>query len=229
VQLTPEAASLYKGITPGPYLDLEVSDTGQGMQSLVLERIFDPFFTTKEPGKGTGMGLAVVYGIINSLGGTIQATSQPGRGATFQVLLPIATGSVPAAEPEVQPQLSKGTGRILFVDDDQDFFQTGQRMLARLGYEVLAYKNSLEALREFQARPRHFDLIVSDQTMPGLTGLELAAACSKLRPDIPILLCTGFNETVTPEKLLAAGIREVVLKPFGLHQISQIIKEALKK
>jgi two-component system cell cycle sensor histidine kinase/response regulator CckA len=229
VQLSPEETSLYEGIAPGPYLELRVSDTGQGLEPGIQERIFEPFFTTKEPWKGTGMGLSVVYGIVKSLEGTIKVSSQPGQGTTFQVLFPVVEVKIPEAEPEVRPPLSRGEGHILFVDDDQDFFPAGQRMLTELGYEVSAFDSSLEALKEFQAQPQQFDLIICDQTMPGLTGLELAAAFSRLRPDLPIILCTGFSETVTPEKARAAGVREVVTKPFDLRQIGESIKKVLKK
>jgi signal transduction histidine kinase len=219
----------YENLPRGAYLDLRVSDTGHGMEPVVQERIFDPFFTTKEPWKGTGMGLAVVYGIVKSMKGVIQVCSQPGSGTTFQVLLPLAAGGLPEAAPDVLTPLSRGVGRILFVDDDEDFFRAGHRMLTGLGYEVVSYDNSLKALEEFKAQPHRFDLIISDQTMPGLTGLELAAACIHLRPDIPFILSTGFSETVTPEKVRATGIREVVAKPFNLHQIGEIIENVFKE
>jgi len=229
VHLTPEETSLYEGIAPGPYLELRVSDTGPGLDPETRERIFEPFFTTKEPWKGTGMGLAVVYGIVKSMAGTIKVISQPGQGATFLVLLPMVEVELAQAEHEIIRPLSKGAGRLLFVDDDVDFFQAGQRMLTELGYEVAAFGNSLEALQEFQAQPQQFDLLICDQTMPGLTGLELAAACSRVRPDLPIILCTGFSEIITSEKVRAAGVREVVTKPFDLRQIGETIKKVLKK
>jgi|GEM_PF-4577726 PAS domain S-box-containing protein len=229
VHLTPDETSLNEGITPGPYLELRVSDTGPGLDPEIQERIFEPFFTTKGPWKGTGMGLAVVYGIVKSMDGSIKVTSQPGQGATFLVLLPMVEVGLAQGEPEILAPLSKGVGRILFVDDDEDFFQAGQRMLKELGYEIAAFDNSQEALKKFQAQPRQFDLLICDQTMPGLTGLELAAACSQVRPDLPIILLTGFSESVTPEKVRAAGIREVVTKPFDLRQIGESIKKILKK
>ncbi len=220
--------SLYEGFHSGPCLELRVSDTGQGMEPAVLERIFEPFFTTKEPGKGTGMGLAMVYGIVKEHEGIILATSQPGQGSTFRVLFPIVEGR-PAEDPtESLMPISKGKERILFVDDDEDFFLAGQRMLTALGYEVVALSSSLRALEEFQSQPHRFDLIISDQTMPGLTGLELATACSHVRPDIPFILFTGYKDTVITEKAQAAGIREVVIKPFNLHQIGEVIKKVLK-
>jgi signal transduction histidine kinase/CheY-like chemotaxis protein len=228
-QISPEERSAYGEIAPGLYADLRISDTGCGMEPEVMSRIFDPFYTTKDPSKGTGMGLAVVYGIIKNHGGTIKAASQPGQGTTFQVLLPQV--QVPATEeaPEVPVQVIKGSGRILFVDDDPDFRQACQMMLVVLGYQVAAYDHGLKALNAFSANPGDFDLIICDLTMPGLTGLELAAACSRLRPDIPIILCTGFNESVTPEKVRGAGIREVVIKPFQLQQLSEIIRNSVKE
>ncbi|MFZ5452537.1 MAG: PAS domain S-box protein [Thermodesulfobacteriota bacterium] len=231
--ISPQEKSLgygsFENLPPGSYLELLVSDTGHGMEPAVLERIFDPFFTTKEPWKGTGMGLAVVYGIVKSLNGEIQVTSQPGRGTTFRVLLPLAEGELPEAAPEVATPLARGAGRILFVDDDEDFFPAGQRMLAELGYEVVSYSSSLKALEDFATQPHRFDLIISDLTMPGLTGLELATACLYLRPEIPFILATGFSETVTPEKVRTAGIREVVAKPFNLRQIGEIIERLFKE
>ncbi|MDD2902151.1 MAG: PAS domain S-box protein [Syntrophales bacterium] len=218
----------YANLPPGSYLELMVSDTGHGMEPAVMARIFDPFFTTKEPWKGTGMGLAVVYGIVKTLNGGIQVTSQPGQGATFRVLLPVAEGGPPEAIPEFLTPLSRGRGCILFVDDDEDFFPAGQRMLAELGYEVVSYNSSLKALEDFAAQPHRFDLIISDLTMPGLTGLELATACLHLRPDIPFILATGFSETVPPEKVRSTGVGEVVAKPFNLHQIGEIIKNVFK-
>jgi signal transduction histidine kinase/CheY-like chemotaxis protein len=231
VKLSPEEISPYEGMHPGPYLEMSVGDTGGGMEPAVLERIYEPFFTSKGPGKGTGMGLAVVYGLVKSLGGTIQATSQPGWGTTFQVLFPLAPDASAEAEPEVslsQPAFP-GSACILFLDDDEDFFLAGRQMLTGLGYEVVALKNSFQALKEFRTQPQRFDLIISDQTMPGLTGLDLAGACKRLRPDVPIILCTGFSEMVTPEKIRSAGIREVVAKPFDLQQISSAIQKTLKK
>jgi PAS domain S-box-containing protein len=221
--------SSFEGLQPGPYLELKVSDTGEGMDSQVLERIFEPFFTTKEPGKGTGMGLAMVYGIVKDHEGMILVDSQPGQGSTFRVLLPVIEAQLVEVATELSRPLPKGKGRILFVDDDRDFYLAGQRMLAVLGYEVVAHSSSRRALEEFKSQPRRFDLIISDQTMPGLTGLELVTSCIQVRPDIPIILCTGYNETVTPEKAQAAGIREVVNKPFNLRQIGEIVKKVLKK
>jgi PAS domain S-box-containing protein len=230
VQLSPEENVTYKGgWLPGPFLELRVGDTGHGMEPEVLERIFDPFFTTKDPGKGTGLGLSVVYGIIKDHEGVIQATSTPGKGTTFRVLFPEVQVPLLEVTHEESQQIYKGSGHILFVDDDVDFFQMGKEMLGSLGYRVAAYESSIVALDIFKANPHRFDLIICDQTMPGLTGLELAVACSRLRPDIPIILCTGFSESITPEKVKAAGIDEVVTKPYNLHQISKIIKKVLKK
>ena len=221
--------SLYEGLQPGSYLELKVSDTGSGMDSQVLDRIFEPFFTTKEPWKGTGMGLAMVYGLVKDHEGVILADSQPGQGSTFRVLLPVVEAQLVEVATEISRPLPKGKGRILFVDDDRDFYLAGQRMLAVLGYEVVAHSSSRRALEEFKSQPRRFDLIICDQTMPGLTGLELAAACLSLRPNVPFILVTGFSETVTPGKVQDLGIEEVVTKPFNLKQIGEIVKKVLKK
>ena len=226
--LPPEAIAgtpLFQDMQPGPYVELRVRDTGAGMEPQVMERIFEPFFTTKDQEKSTGMGLSVAYGIIKEHGGVIRAASRPGEGATFQVFLPVVEDTALAAgETLVAAPLAKPVERILFVDDDADFFQAGKQMLMQLGYEVVSHDNSLEALAEFEAQPDSFDLVISDQTMPGLTGLELAEACFRLRPDTPFVLATGYIETIQPEVVRDMGIREVVAKPFNLRQIGDVIK-----
>jgi PAS domain S-box-containing protein len=226
--LPPEAIAgtpLFKDMQPGPYVELRVRDTGCGMEPQVMERIFEPFFTTRGPEKSSGMGLAVAYGIVKEHGGVIRAASQPGAGTTFQVFLPVAEdAALVESEPVVAEPLAKPVERILFVDDDADFFEVGKQMLVELGYEVVSHDNSLEALAEFEAQPDSFDLVISDQTMPGLTGLELAEACFRLRPDTPFVLATGYVETIQPETVRNMGIREVLAKPFNLRQIGDVIK-----
>ena len=161
----------------------------------VLDRIFDPYFTTKEVGEGTGLGLAVTHGILASHDGAITVQSTPGAGTTFEIYLPqIPQSPEPVTSPAAS--LPHGTGRILFVDDEAVLARVSQSMLARCGYDVVSRTSSIEALEAFRAMPHRFDLVVTDQTMPQMTGEELAQALRRIRPDIPIILCTGFSHTM---------------------------------
>ncbi|MBW1796685.1 MAG: response regulator, partial [Deltaproteobacteria bacterium] len=193
------------GLAPGPYVRLSVSDTGHGMDQATMERIFDPFFTTKPVGDGTGMGLATVHGIITSHGGAITVHSELEKGTTFDVYFPRFESGV-ALEAEMAEPLPRGNERILFVDDEEPLVRMGQQMLERLGYHVTARTSSVEALEAFRAQPDRFDLVITDQTMPNMTGVELAKELMRIRPDIPIILITGFSEIVPPEKAKKMGI-----------------------
>jgi len=212
-------------LKPGPYLRLAVSDTGQGMTREVMERIFEPFFTTKKPEEGTGMGLAVVYGIVKSYGGCITVYSEVGQGTTFNVLIPQIAGEPEPAR--ISPKILQGTERILLVEDDWVELRSFQNMLERFGYRVTARADSLEALALFEKDPDGFDLVITDLTMPKMTGVQLAEALLRIRGDIPIILCTGFSEMVSGEKAKTKGIREFVMKPFGVSEISEIIRRVL--
>ncbi|OEU80238.1 MAG: hypothetical protein BA872_06220 [Desulfobacterales bacterium C00003060] len=214
------------GFVPGPHLRLTVSDTGHGMTPDVLERIFDPFFTTKEPGEGTGMGLSVVHGIVKSLGGTITVDSQPGKGSTFRIYLPLAEREL---EPEVETEKTVPTGdeRILFIDDEQVLANMGKQMLDRLGYEVASRTSSIEALELFRAQPDRFDLVITDMTMPNMTGEKLAAEIMNIRPDIPIILCTGFSKHISEEKAKEMGIRAFIMKPLARRDLADTIRKVL--
>jgi PAS domain S-box-containing protein len=214
-------------MNPGPYVRLTVSDTGHGMNRDVMDRIFDPFFTTKAQGKGTGLGLAVVHGIVKSLAGTITVYSEPGIGSVFRVFLPrLASSNAP--ETEVNAQIPTGDERILFVDDEKTLVDLGRQMLEHLGYQVTAKASSIEALEAFRSQPDHFDLVITDQTMPDLTGMELAIELIKIRPDIPIILCTGFSELITPERAKALRIRQVLMKPLEMRRLALSIRELLE-
>jgi signal transduction histidine kinase/CheY-like chemotaxis protein len=220
---TDKAFQLY----PGLYLCLAVRDTGHGIDPLIMDRIFDPYFTTKPPGEGTGMGLALVHGIVKSYGGETFVISQPGKGATFQIYLPRIM------EPEEEtimtmPKCISGQGeRILFVDDEGHILSLVEQMLESLNYRVVAKTNSLEALEEFRMNPDLFDLVITDQTMPGLTGFDLAKKMLTIRPEIAIILCTGYSELVNEEQVKAAGIRKFILKPILKSQLSILIREVL--
>ena len=221
-------ASQYPELNPGKYQRLSVSDTGHGMDQVTLARIFDPFFTTKEQGEGTGMGMSVVHGIIKNHGGAIMVYSEPGVGSTFHVYLPVYD-SDEVTQPHISESTApaKGTERILYVDDEELLVGFAEEMFSSLGYQVTIRTSSLEALELFKQDPDSFDLIITDQTMPKMTGYELAKELMKIRPDIPVILCTGFSATITPAKAKAAGIRELVMKPLLIWQIAKTIRDVL--
>jgi CheY-like chemotaxis protein len=222
------AAAPGADLKPGPYLRLTVTDTGTGMNKEVMERAFDPFFTTKNPGEGSGMGLAVVHGIVRDQGGAITVHSEPGKGSAFSVFLPRISGeeSGPAAE-AAYPET--GHGRILLVDDEQVQVETVKNVLERLGYTVTTATLGQEALGLFQRDPEAYDLVITDQTMPHMTGLELAKNILRIRPGLPIVLTTGFSEIVDADAARAAGIRRFQMKPFSLREMAETVRSALKK
>ena len=223
-----QAATQYHDLTPGDHLRLTVSDTGRGMAADEIERIFDPFFTTKAPGEGTGMGLAVVHGIIKNLGGDISVDSLPGKGTTFGVLFPMAKGEA-APKREVVAPIPKGNERILIVDDEKTMVDVIQTMLENLGYTVTAKTSSIETLETFRMQPDKFDLIITDMTMPNMTGMDLANVVMKIRPDIPIILCTGFSELIDEDRAKAMDIRAFVMKPVVMTKMAEVIRKALDK
>ena len=193
VVVDPSMTTFSQDFGIGPCVRLAVSDTGHGISPKTLERIFDPFFTTKKRGEGTGLGLSVVHGIIMNHGGDIAVSSEPEKGTTFEVFLPVIEHSVDLPEKQKGEGVSRGTERILFVDDEEDLVYAGEKMLKRLGYEPAVFQNSLEALEAFRAGPDQFDLIITDQGMPHMTGTELAREALRIRPGIPIILCSGFS------------------------------------
>jgi PAS domain S-box-containing protein len=228
VAVSQKTAAQNPDLKPGPYVKLTIEDTGTGMTREVQDRIFDPFFTTKRRGEGMGMGLPVVLGIVRSHGGTITVSTAPGKGTTFEVYLPAAKGNFKPAPPPAGRVL-KGKGRVLFVDDEDILVRTVPRMLERLGYSVTALSDPREALALFRQRPRDFDLVITDETMPGLTGEKLAREMLTVRPDIPIILSTGYSEAVREEEIRSLGIREFIMKPFSTGEIAEKIQAALKK
>ncbi len=210
----------------GEYTVLSVSDTGTGIAPEVLPKIFNPYFTTKMVGKGTGMGLAITHGIVADYGGAIIVDSQAGKGTTFQVYLPVADQQEEPAAEDAGP-LPRGGERILFVDDEKLLVQMGKEMLSRLGYKVTTRDNSLEALATFQHSPADFDLVITDQTMPNMTGLDLARRMLQIRPDMPIILCTGYSNLVDATKAKSLGIKEFALKPLTTGMVAKLIRKAL--
>ena len=216
-------------ITPGSYLFLKVGDTGQGMEKDVIERIFDPYFTTKNKDKGTGLGLAVVYGIVKEYGGDIRVYSEPGNGTVFTIYLPQLMDDSVLPESLPDETLPHGHENILFVDDEMQIINIAQQMLYKLGYSVTAIRSSLDALEIFRAQPDNFDIVITDMTMPKMTGDKLAVELLKIRPDIPIILCTGFSGTISEEKAKALGVREFVMKPVIMSRLANILRKVLDK
>ncbi|MDY6851149.1 MAG: response regulator, partial [Thermodesulfobacteriota bacterium] len=204
-----------QGLDPVPesYLRLTVSDTGPGMAQDVRERIFDSYFTTKEE-NGTGLGLPIVQGIVTSHGGEILVFSEEGKGTSFEVLLPRTASEVTARKDQLTI-LPAGSERILVVDDEKAVVDVWLYMLNEFGYEVVTNTSSLEALNVFQTQPDNFDIVITDHTMPDMTGVELTREIKNIRPDIPIIMCTGCDNLITPEEAMEIGISEVVTKPIG--------------
>lgn len=212
----------------GPHVRLCVADTGVGMDEEVLAHIFEPFFTTKSVGDGTGLGLSTVYGIVQDHGGGIRVTSRPGHGTAFDVFFP-------AMEPAqnrtgvTAADLPGGGNSILFIDDEQSIADLGREALQRLGYRVTALTDGITALEIFRADPGRFDLVVTDQTMPDITGDQLTREFRSIRPDIPIILCTGYSESITPERASALGINEFAYKPVGASSLGRLVRAVLDR
>ncbi len=216
----------YLGMEPGSYLKMSVSDTGIGMDRAVLDRIFDPFFTTKSPTEGTGMGLAVVHGIVKGHGGGITVKSIPGKGSVFDVYFP-RTDLSDAEEGEGPSSFPKGTESILLVDDEEAIIEMAQSMLRRLGYQVTVVNDSLEAREIFRKEPGAFDLVITDHTMPRMTGTELAKDLMEIQPKIPVILCTGYSEMINREMAKDLGIREFIMKPVARSELAHAIRRVL--
>jgi PAS domain S-box-containing protein len=209
----------------GEYLCLSVKDSGIGMTEEVLEHIFEPFFTTKEIGKGTGMGLAIIHGIIRSHGGAITVESEPGKGSQFNVYLPLIQGEYHTESHPVTQ--AKGNRTILLVDDEDIILKSIQRVMKGFGFDVITVKSGLEAIEVFSRIPECIDLVVTDMTMPGMTGIELTRKLIDVRSDIPIILCTGFNDAVNPQRARSMGIKGVLEKPADINELKSAIDQAL--
>jgi CheY-like chemotaxis protein len=228
VEIDAAVAASPPALPPGWYVRVRVRDTGAGIPVDVVDRVFEPFFTTKGIGEGTGMGLAIVHGIVTSHGGAMAVDSTLGEGTTFTLYLPqMAQDPAPPAAPPA-PVVPQGKGRLLLVDDEEVLARLGQALLERLGYEVAAYTSSLAALEAFQAEPSRFDLIITDQTMPVMSGATLVAELRHIRPDIPIILCTGFSHLMNAEKAEALGVDAFVLKPGVTQELAATIQQVLE-
>jgi CheY-like chemotaxis protein/two-component sensor histidine kinase len=220
----PEDVEARDRLGDGPLVKLEVADDAGGIDPAILDNIFDPFFTTKKPGSGTGMGLALVHGIVSSHGGAVTVESEPGRGSTFRVYLPAAERAAgPVKErPRAMPRVR---GRALFVDDEAGLADVGGRMLEAMGFTADAETDPLRALEMFEKDPGAYDLVVTDQTMPGLAGADLARAVLEKRPDMPVIMCTGFSETMTRERAAELGVRGYLLKPVLRKDLARAVAE----
>ena len=213
-------------LNPGRYLTLAVKDTGHGMDRDVMQRIFDPYFTTNSA-EATGMGLAVAHGIVKGHGGGIGVRSEPGQGAEFRVYLPLLEPRTPEREmPSPEPP-GVAAQHILVVDDEEQIIDIARQILERLGYRVTTHTSSLEALEAFRAGPHEFDLVITDMTMPNMTGVELTPRLLDIRPDIPIILCTGYSEIVDEERARSIGIRRFVMKPVATNEITRVVRQVL--
>ena len=228
VDIGAEAAARVPGLKAGPYVRLTVEDTGAGIPMEMIPRIFDPFFTTKGQAEGTGMGLAVVHGIVTGSGGAISVESKIGRGSVFQVYLPEVKSEPAPAEDQSGP-LPGGHERILVVDDERSQAESLHDILERLGYEVTFETDSVKALALIRSRPEAFDLVVTDQTMPHLVGTRLAEEAMRVHPDLPVVLCTGFSDSVSERTASGLGIRDVVMKPFTIREMAVAIRRALDR
>jgi CheY-like chemotaxis protein len=216
-------------LTSGVYCRLSVRDTGHGMDQATMRRVFDPYFTTKEQGEGTGLGLASARAIIESCQGAIQVSSAAGRGSTFQVFLPICDDPDADKEEPSEEALSipRGTERVLFIDDDPPIVSIVSVFLQRLGYGVQTCKDGVEALDVFQSTPGAFDIVITDYTMPHMTGVTLAARLRAIRPNIPLILCSGGNDMLHAGVAIEAGFSEFLHKPVNLAELARAIRRTL--
>jgi CheY-like chemotaxis protein len=206
---------------------LTVSDTGCGMDAATRQRVFEPFFTTKAPGEGTGLGLSVVHGIVRSHRGAIRLRSEAGRGTTFEIYLPTIVAQ-PLPDSEKPDEIPCGHGeRILFVDDEMLLVRLGERILRQSGYAVEGEDRALAALARLEREPQAFQLIVTDQTMPGLTGLEFARRVQALRANLPVVLMSGYSLALTPEQIRESGVREVLTKPYTAATLAAAVRRHL--
>jgi CheY-like chemotaxis protein len=222
----PQSNGDIHGMKPGLYVKLVVRDTGTGIPPDIVDKIFDPFFTTKGLGKATGLGLSVVHGIVKQHGGYITVENGPDRGSTFTVYFPRIGGGLEtdAVSDDVIPT---GSERILFVDDEEALVDIGEKLLAKLGYNVVSRTSSGDALALVNEDPSRFDLVITDQTMPEMTGIELAREILAIRADMPIIMCTGFSHTANEESAKAAGIKAFAMKPLTKREIAKTIRKVL--
>jgi len=226
VRIEPDATDIPPDMKPGGYTRLTLTDTGVGMTPEVMARIFEPFFTTKSKERGTGLGLSVVHGIITAHGGGITVKSRIGGGSQFTVYLPVAP-DMDSSEATGKEEIPKGSERILLVDDEEFIVDLGQQLMSSLGYRVTGCTSSSEALQKFSMTPEQYDLVITDMTMPEMTGDLLLEEILRIRPGMPVILCTGYNENLDEKKTLELGAKALVMKPFVLREIASVIRIAL--
>jgi PAS domain S-box-containing protein len=226
VVLDEVSAALYPDFAAGEYINLTISDTGPGISPEIRERIFDPYFTTKEVGKGTGMGLSVVHGIVKNYGGAVSVESELGKGTKFYIYFPVIEKES-MIETKTVKELPRGNERILFVDDDKSIVYVGRYRLERLGYQVETKNNPVEALELFRTNPDQFDLIITDMAMPQMTGVQMMKEMLEIRPDMPIILCTGFSKKIDEKKAKEFGAAEYVEKPLDKHDFAFKVRKVL--
>jgi PAS domain S-box-containing protein len=227
IELDEDTSDQCSKLNPGRYVNLAVSDTGHGISQEKIDRIFDPYFTTKEVGKGTGMGLAVVHGIVKGHNGLITVESELGKGTTFSIFFPVVEREV-VVEAETDEKLPTGSERILFIDDEESLVKIGHQRLEWLGYKVEATISPIEALKLFRSQPDQFDLVITDLTMPKMTGDKLVKEILNIRSDIPIILCTGFSEKIDEKKSKAIGASGYLEKPHNKRDLAKIVRKVLK-
>ncbi len=226
VELDDSSPQVQSGVKAGHYQKITVSDNGAGISPDVINSIFEPYFTTKKVGEGTGMGLALVHGIVESYGGKINVKSELGKGTVFTVFLP-KTKKRDVYRPYEEKDLPSGTERILLVDDELSIAKMGSQILERLGYHVTVSTSSVEALDLFRSRPSDFDLIITDMTMPNMTGDLLAMELIAFRPDIPVILCTGYSKKISGEKASQIGIKVFAYKPMVKADLAKTVRRVL--
>ncbi|MCP4713710.1 MAG: response regulator, partial [Deltaproteobacteria bacterium] len=224
--ITQESLSKYHDVSPGPFVELKITDSGIGIEPRLIHRIFEPFFTTKEMEKGTGMGLAVVHGIVKDHGGNISVDSRPGKGTTFTILLPQVVAE-PDNEEAAPTEVPTGNEHILLVDDEKTLKELGGKILGSLGYQVTAFSSSIEAFETFRQSPDIFDMVISDQTMPHMTGYSLSKRILEIKPELPVIICTGYSDTISTKKTESAGIKALIYKPIHRNEIARTIRAVL--
>ncbi|QTA81582.1 Two component system response regulator/histidine kinase, PAS domain-containing [Desulfonema limicola] len=218
----------HHNLPPGDYVKLSVSDTGCGIEQNIIKKIFDPYFTTKEIGKGTGMGLAVVHGIVNRCGGSVNVQTCPGKGSRFEILFPRAVNEPAIPKKTESTELPRGNKNIMFIDDEALLTSLGKKMLENLGYYVECYTDPLAALEVFQKNSVRYDLVITDMTMPGITGDRLSEKFIKIRQNIPIIICTGYSEKLSEQQARKMGIKAFLMKPLALSKLANTVYDVLR-
>jgi len=232
-ELGEEEISAEDGVVAGSFVVLGVSDNGCGMDQETQKQIFEPYFTTKDVGKGTGLGLSVIHGIVKDHKGFIRVESRPGKGSTFYIFFPALEKDISLSEDsmhkdiDIHSNLPRGNGRVFLVDDESLLVRIHKRQLENLGYTVVALENSIEALEKIRSQPDEFDVVITDQTMPSLTGAELAEEVLKIKPDMPIIMCTGHSDTLSRKDAFAIGIKRYILKPIQGNELVYAVREVL--